>query len=273
MHRWPWQCCSPGGLARRLGGGDKPLRLLAGRPLLDHVLDRVRPQVARDGAERERRPGPLRRMEACRSCPIRCRTIPVRSPACSPGCAGRGALGPVPRTSCRSPTDTPFLPRDLVARLRRRAIATAPPIACRRLRGRTHPVVALWPVSLADALEAALARRRAQNRCLDRPVRGRRRSLRRPPTRRPVLQRQSRGGSRGGGAACPRTPRSSDPPCQAMRRSSMTVVSTIEEFFVKRAGQQAGDHRAGDGREPEQPELRRHTRRRRTAPVPCCAPD
>jgi hypothetical protein len=35
-----------GGLARRMGGGDKPLRLLAGRPLLEHVIERLRPQVA-----------------------------------------------------------------------------------------------------------------------------------------------------------------------------------------------------------------------------------
>ncbi len=35
-----------GGLARRMGGGDKPLRLLGGRPLLDHVLARITPQVA-----------------------------------------------------------------------------------------------------------------------------------------------------------------------------------------------------------------------------------
>ena len=35
-----------GGLARRMGGGDKPLRLLAGRPMLDHALDRLAPQVA-----------------------------------------------------------------------------------------------------------------------------------------------------------------------------------------------------------------------------------
>ena len=34
-----------GGLSRRMGGGDKTLRLLAGRPILDHILDRVRPQV------------------------------------------------------------------------------------------------------------------------------------------------------------------------------------------------------------------------------------
>ena len=35
-----------GGLARRMGGGDKPLRLIAGRPLLDRVIERLRPQVA-----------------------------------------------------------------------------------------------------------------------------------------------------------------------------------------------------------------------------------
>jgi hypothetical protein len=34
-----------GGLARRLGGGDKPPRALGGRPLLEHVLDRIRRQV------------------------------------------------------------------------------------------------------------------------------------------------------------------------------------------------------------------------------------
>ena len=34
-----------GGLSRRMGGGDKTLRLLSGRTILDHILERVRPQV------------------------------------------------------------------------------------------------------------------------------------------------------------------------------------------------------------------------------------
>ena len=34
-----------GGLSRRMGGGDKTLRLLGGRTILDHILERVRPQV------------------------------------------------------------------------------------------------------------------------------------------------------------------------------------------------------------------------------------
>ena len=36
-----------GGRARRMGGGDKCLRPLAGRPLLAHVVERVGPQVDR----------------------------------------------------------------------------------------------------------------------------------------------------------------------------------------------------------------------------------
>jgi molybdopterin-guanine dinucleotide biosynthesis protein A len=62
-----------GGLARRMGGGDKPLRLLGGRPLLDHVIDHVRPQVA------IRRGSPLM---ACRWSPTASPITPARSPAC-----------------------------------------------------------------------------------------------------------------------------------------------------------------------------------------------
>jgi molybdopterin-guanine dinucleotide biosynthesis protein A len=54
------------------------------------------------------------------------------------------------------PTDTPFLPRDLVARLEGARRAAGVPIACAATGGRTHPVAALWPVALADALEAAV---------------------------------------------------------------------------------------------------------------------
>ena len=34
-----------GGQASRMGGGDKTLRPLAGRRVIDHVLERLRPQV------------------------------------------------------------------------------------------------------------------------------------------------------------------------------------------------------------------------------------
>jgi molybdopterin-guanine dinucleotide biosynthesis protein A len=33
-----------GGLARRMGGGDKPMRSIGGRTILDHVIERMKPQ-------------------------------------------------------------------------------------------------------------------------------------------------------------------------------------------------------------------------------------
>jgi molybdopterin-guanine dinucleotide biosynthesis protein A len=49
------------------------------------------------------------------------------------------------------PTDAPFLPRDLVARLAG-AITAPVTIAAAQSRDRVHPVVAIWPVQLADDL-------------------------------------------------------------------------------------------------------------------------
>jgi molybdopterin-guanine dinucleotide biosynthesis protein A len=54
------------------------------------------------------------------------------------------------------PTDTPFLPNDLVARLSAVRLAADHPIAVAVSGGRAHPVISLWPVALADALEDAL---------------------------------------------------------------------------------------------------------------------
>ena len=35
-----------GGLARRMGGGDKPMRMIAGRTILERVIQRLKPQCA-----------------------------------------------------------------------------------------------------------------------------------------------------------------------------------------------------------------------------------
>ncbi len=40
-------CVLAGGLARRMGGGDKTLKRLAGRPMLAHVLDNSRRRSVR----------------------------------------------------------------------------------------------------------------------------------------------------------------------------------------------------------------------------------
>ena len=54
-------------------------------------------------------------------------------------------------------TDAPFLPRDLVARLIAAVTENGAEIAFAASAGRTHPVFAVWPVRLADALRATIA--------------------------------------------------------------------------------------------------------------------
>ena len=54
------------------------------------------------------------------------------------------------------PTDAPFLPRDLVARLLREREAAGADLACAASGGRPHPVVGLWPVRLRDSLREAV---------------------------------------------------------------------------------------------------------------------
>ncbi len=143
-----------GGRGLRLGGGDKPLRLLHGRPLLDHVLDRLRPQA---GVIAINANGDPARFSAW-GLPVIADSI-----AGQPGpLAGvlaamiwARSADPLAQAVLTVPGDTPFLPPDLVERL---VAAAAGRIAQARSAGRTHPVVALWPLALEAALAAALAR-------------------------------------------------------------------------------------------------------------------
>lgn len=142
-----------GGLARRMGGGDKALRLLAGRPLLDHVIDRIRPQAAALVINANGDPA--------RFAPWRLPIIPDPIPDHPGPLAGilaglRYAEQHGASDIVSIPTDTPFLPPDLVARLEHARTTANTPLACAASRGWTHPVIGLWPTALAPALEAAL---------------------------------------------------------------------------------------------------------------------
>ncbi len=144
-----------GGLARRMGGGDKCLRQVAGRPLLEHVIARLRPQVARLVLNANGDPARF----APFALPVVADSVagfagPLAGVLAGLRWAGRHGSGASRIVTV--PTDAPFLPRDLVARLVH-AVADAPgAIALAASRGRTHPVCGLWPVALADDLEAAL---------------------------------------------------------------------------------------------------------------------
>lgn len=144
-----------GGQSRRMGGGDKCLRPLGDRTILEHVIDRIRPQV-----------GPL--ILNANGDPNRFQSygLPVVADVVD-GFAGplAGVLtglrwAEINAPQCEwllsVPTDAPFVPKNLATSLRQEISAQGAQLACATSRGRTHPVVALWPVALADALEQAL---------------------------------------------------------------------------------------------------------------------
>jgi len=144
-----------GGLSSRMGGGDKTLRTVAGRPILDHVVERLRPQVGALILNANGEPARFQRWG-----------LPV-VPDGVPGFAGplAGILAALDWAADHAPdvtdvlsvpTDCPFLPRDLVSRLEEARAATGAPLACARSDGQTHPVVGLWPVQLRADLRHAL---------------------------------------------------------------------------------------------------------------------
>ncbi len=138
-----------------MGGVDKCLQMLGGQTLLARVLERIKPQV-----------GPI--LLNANGNPERFQTygLPVVADVVT-GFAGplAGILTGLRWTkenagSCHwmvsVPTDAPFIPTDLVSSLMSGVEDNGGELACAVSRGRTHPVVGIWPVALADALERAL---------------------------------------------------------------------------------------------------------------------
>jgi molybdopterin-guanine dinucleotide biosynthesis protein A len=144
-----------GGLARRMGGGDKPLRLLAGRPLLTHVLERLGPQV--QGLVLNANGDPARFSEW--GLPVVADSIPDYAGPLAGVLAAldwMAAARPGVEWLVSAAGDCPLLPLDLVARLHQARAAAGTPMACAASEGQTHPPVGLWPVALRDDLRAAL---------------------------------------------------------------------------------------------------------------------
>jgi molybdopterin-guanine dinucleotide biosynthesis protein A len=144
-----------GGLARRMGGGDKPLRLLGGRPLLDHVIERMRPQVAALVLNANGDPSRF----AAYGLPVIADSVPDFAGPLAGILAGLDWTADY-RPDCpvvvSVPTDAPFLPADLVSRMMRAMTAEAADLACAASGGQAHPVIGLWPVRLRSELRHAL---------------------------------------------------------------------------------------------------------------------
>lgn len=145
-----------GGLARRMGGGDKPLKVLRGETILARVIGRARLQTRALVLNANGDPARFAAFG-----------LPV-APDAVEGYAGplAGVLTGMEWAAAHAPecrwlasfaTDAPFLPLDLVARLYEAVEKDGADMACTSSGGRRHPVFGLWPVRLAPDLRSALA--------------------------------------------------------------------------------------------------------------------
>ena len=144
-----------GGLARRMGGGDKVLRTLGGTCLLARAIAALRPQC--EGLVLSANGDPAR--FAGFDLPVVADDVPGFMGPLAGILAGLDWIAAhrpeVPLAIC-APADTPFLPGDLAARLIDARAKDNASIACARSGGLTHHAVALWPVSIRRDLRHAL---------------------------------------------------------------------------------------------------------------------
>jgi molybdopterin-guanine dinucleotide biosynthesis protein A len=144
-----------GGLARRMGGGDKPLLALQGRPLLMHAASRLAPQCESLILNANGNPERFGTLDF----PVAPDTVGEQlGPLAGILAALEWAAAHQPSLAwvVSVPGDTPFIPVDLVARLHEARHAARRPLACAASGSRTHFAVGLWPVHLRYDLRQAL---------------------------------------------------------------------------------------------------------------------
>lgn len=145
-----------GGLSRRMGGGDKGLREIAGKPLILHVIERLSRQAAPLAINANGDPA---RFAAFGLPVIADASADFAGPLAGVLAGMRWAREAAPQ--CRfivtAACDTPLFPQDLVLRFLEAAGGSYPAIVLAASAGQVHPVFGLWPVALAGDLAAALA--------------------------------------------------------------------------------------------------------------------
>ena len=144
-----------GGLARRMGGGDKARIRIGGATILERVLARFQPQCA--GTILNANGDPARFADTGLA------VVPDSVPDFAGPLAGilagldwAAANRPDVTDMASVPGDCPFLPGDLVERLSAARAAAGMPLACARSGDWRHPVAGLWPVALREDLRRAL---------------------------------------------------------------------------------------------------------------------
>ena len=146
-----------GGLARRMGGGDKALIEIGGVTILERVLARLRPQCS--GLVLNANGDPRR--FASYGLPVISDDVPdFAGPLAGILAALDWAAANIAAVEwvVSVPGDCPFLPEDLVGRLHAARIAENRMLACAKSGDWRHPVVGIWPVSLRADLRHALVK-------------------------------------------------------------------------------------------------------------------
>jgi molybdenum cofactor guanylyltransferase len=144
-----------GGLARRMGGGDKARIRIGARTILERVLARLTPQCSRIILNANGDPGRF----ADTGLAVVADSVPDFAGPLAGILAGMdwaAAHAPDIPDIVSVPGDCPFIPRDLVARLFAARARDGVPLACAQSGDWRHPVVAIWPVALREDLRHAL---------------------------------------------------------------------------------------------------------------------
>jgi molybdenum cofactor guanylyltransferase len=144
-----------GGLARRMGGGDKARITIGGVSILHRVLARLAPQCGRVVINANGDPARF----ADTGLPVVADSVPNFAGPLAGILAGldwAAAHAPEREWLVSVPGDCPFLPKDLVARLHEARAEAGAPLACARSGDWRHPVVGLWPLQLREDLRRAL---------------------------------------------------------------------------------------------------------------------
>ncbi len=138
-----------------MDGADKALIDLAGQPLIVHVIERLKPQVTVLAISANG--------DAARFSSLALPVLPDPAPDFPGPLAGilagliwARADHPQCRWLLTVPCDAPFIPVDLAERLRKAVQPEGADLAIATSMGQDHPVVGLWPLSIAEALSQAL---------------------------------------------------------------------------------------------------------------------
>ena len=146
-----------GGLARRMGGGDKPMRQIGGVAILARVIARLKPQC--DTLVLNANGDPAR--FASFGLPVIADSVenfPGPLAGILAGLDWAAENRPDAVWVLSAAADCPFLPRDLVARLHRSRIEQNAELAVAASGGQSHPVIGLWSTALREELRHALVK-------------------------------------------------------------------------------------------------------------------